>query len=178
MDRVIGLGHVGIYVRDLDRMVHLYRDVLGMTVTKRNEEAGLVFLSSDPLLSDHEIVLLKGRDDENGGRLIQQISLRVESLEALRRFRQRILDEGLKVEVIASHVSAIGVYFLDSEDNRTEVFWLTGRPCWVPTASPIDIDRPDADVLDDIDTEWARLRDVRIGGELPADVSADLRIPE
>ena len=30
MARVVGLGHVGIYVRDLERMVAFYRDVLGM----------------------------------------------------------------------------------------------------------------------------------------------------
>ena len=29
MARVLGLGHVGIYVRDLARMVAFYRDVLG-----------------------------------------------------------------------------------------------------------------------------------------------------
>jgi catechol-2,3-dioxygenase len=177
MDRVIGLGHVGIYVHDLDRMLHLYRDVLGMTVTKRNEAAGLAFLSSDPVLNDHEIVLLKGRD-AGQDKLVHQISLRVESLEALRRFRQRILKEGLSIEIVANHVSAIGVYFLDPEGNRTEVFWLTGRPCWVPTVVPIDIDRTDAEVLDDIDAEWAQRRDVRIGGDLPAGVGAELRIPE
>ena len=36
MARVIGLGHVGIYVRDLERMVAFYRDTLGMRVTKQN----------------------------------------------------------------------------------------------------------------------------------------------
>ena len=30
MARVTGLGHVGIYVRDLERMVAFYRDVMGM----------------------------------------------------------------------------------------------------------------------------------------------------
>ena len=47
MARVLGLGHVGIYVRDLDRMVAFYRDVMGMRVTKQNRRAGVVFLSAD-----------------------------------------------------------------------------------------------------------------------------------
>jgi len=34
MAAVIGLGHVGIYVRDLERMVGFYRDTLGMRITK------------------------------------------------------------------------------------------------------------------------------------------------
>ena len=48
MPRVTGLGHVGIYVRDLERMVAFYRDLLGMQVTKQNWRAGVVFLSADP----------------------------------------------------------------------------------------------------------------------------------
>ena len=39
MARVLGLGHVGIYVRDLSRMVAFYRDVLGMQITKQNWRA-------------------------------------------------------------------------------------------------------------------------------------------
>jgi catechol 2,3-dioxygenase-like lactoylglutathione lyase family enzyme len=48
MARVMGLGHVGIYVRDLERMVAFYRDVMGMQITKQNWRAGAVFLSADP----------------------------------------------------------------------------------------------------------------------------------
>ncbi len=47
MTRVVGLGHVGIYVRDLERMVAFYRDVMGMQVTKQNWRFGIVFLSAD-----------------------------------------------------------------------------------------------------------------------------------
>ena len=42
MARVLGLGHVGIYVRDLSRMVAFYRDVLGLTITKQNWRLGAV----------------------------------------------------------------------------------------------------------------------------------------
>ena len=45
MARVLGLGHVGIYVRDLSRMVAFYRDVLGFELTQRlGDEAA--FLSA------------------------------------------------------------------------------------------------------------------------------------
>jgi catechol 2,3-dioxygenase-like lactoylglutathione lyase family enzyme len=36
MARVVQLGHVGIYVRDLEKMVAFYRDFLGMQITKQN----------------------------------------------------------------------------------------------------------------------------------------------
>jgi catechol-2,3-dioxygenase len=164
MPRVTGLGHVGIYVRDLEGMVAFYRDLLGMQVTKQNWRAGIVFLSADPQAVDHEIALMRGRPAADGPTLIQQISMRVATLDDLRTFRRRLVADGYRIESVVNHASAIGCYFFDPEGNRTEVFWVTGRPCWVPTAHPIDIERPDADVLADVDRLWDELRDVPVGG--------------
>ena len=166
MPRVTGLGHVGIYVRDLERMVAFYRDLLGMQVTKQNWRAGVVFLSADPAAVDHEIALMRGRPDADDAKLIQQISLRVGSLDDLRAFRRRLVAEGYRVEGVVNHASAIGCYFFDPEGNRTEVFWVTGRPCWVPTANPIDIEQSDTAVLAEVDRVWHALRDVPVGGRM------------
>jgi catechol-2,3-dioxygenase len=165
MPRVTGLGHVGIHVRDLERMVAFYRDLLGMQITKQNWRAGAVFLSADPGSVDHEIALMRGRTagDE---KLIQQISMRVPSLDDLRAFRRRLVAEGYRIEGVVNHASAIGCYFFDPEGNRTEVFWITGRPCWVPTANPIDIEQPDDLVLAEVDRVWNELRHVPVGGRL------------
>ena len=136
MARVLGLGHVGIYVRDLERMVAFYRDVMGMRVTKQNRRAGVVFLSADPESVDHEIALMGGRPDPADPHLINQISMRVGSLDDLRVMRRRLVAEGYRIEGVVNHASAIGCYFFDPEGNRTEVFWVTGRPCWVPDRDP------------------------------------------
>jgi catechol-2,3-dioxygenase len=166
MARVTGLGHVGIYVRDLERMVAFYRDLMGMQVTKQNWRAGVVFLSADPEAVDHEIALMRGRPDEKDPHLIQQISMRVATLDDLRAFHRRLVREGYRIEGVVSHASAIGCYFLDPEGNRTEVFWVTGRPCWVPTVSPIDIEQSDDRVMAEVDRVWADLRHVPLGGRL------------
>jgi catechol 2,3-dioxygenase-like lactoylglutathione lyase family enzyme len=166
MARVIGLGHVGIYVRDLERMVAFYRDVLGMQVTKQNWRAGFVFLSADPEAVDHEIALIRGRTDMADPHLINQISMRVATLDDLRAFHGRLVAEGYRIDRVVNHASAIGCYFFDPEGNRTEVFWVTGRPCWVPTAHPIDIERPDEAVLAEVDRLWDELRHVPVGGQL------------
>src|SRR5881396_3443525 len=89
MPRVTGLGHVWIYVRDLERMVAFYRDVMGMRITKQNWRVGIVFLSADPDAVDHEIALMRGRPDATDPHLIQQISMRVASLDDLRAFHRR-----------------------------------------------------------------------------------------
>lgn len=166
MPRVTGLGHVGIYVRDLERMVAFYRDVLGMHVTKQNWRAGAVFLSANPEAVDHEIALMRGRPEEENPRLINQISMRVETLDDLRAFRRRLIADGYRIDVVANHGSAIGCYFFDPEGNRTEVFWVTGRACWVPNSDPIDIEQPDAAVLAEVDRVWERIGHVPMGGRL------------
>ena len=43
---------------------------------------------------------------------------------------------------------------------------MTGRPCWVPTVSPIDIEQSDEAVLAEVDRVWADLRHVPVGGRL------------
>jgi hypothetical protein len=62
-------------------MVAFYRDSLGMQVTKQNWQSGIVFLSADPEAVDHEIALIRGRPDSSDPHLINQISLRVATLE-------------------------------------------------------------------------------------------------
>ena len=164
MPYVRGLGHIGIYVSDLERMVAFYRDFLGMQVTKQNWQAGIVFLSADPEAVDHEIALMRGRPDSRDPHLINQISLRVATLEDLRTFYRRLVAEGYRVDQVVNHASALGCYFFDPEGNRTELFWVTGRPCWVPTAVPIDLEQPDEAIMAEVDRVWERLRRVPIGG--------------
>ncbi len=169
MPRVVGLGHIGIHVRDLDKMTAFYRDFLGMQITKQSPGRA-VFLSSDPERVDHEIALMTGRPTGEDPHLIQQISLRVNSLDDLRDFKRRIQAAGYTIDQIVTHLSAIGCYFFDPEGNRTEVFWLTGRPSWVMVGVPIDIDRPDDEIMATIDGVWEQTRHVAMG--TPPDAAA------
>lgn len=169
MARVVGLGHVGIYVRDLERMVAFYRDVMGMRVTKQNWRFGIVFLSADPEAVDHEIALVRGRPEGEDPQLIHQISLRVETLDDVRIFHRRLIREGYRIDEVVNHGSAIGCYFFDPEGNRTEVFWVTGRACWVPNADPIDIEQPNETILAEVDRVCEQLRHVPVGGRLESE---------
>lgn len=176
MAAVIGLGHVGIYVRDLERMAAFYRDTLGMRVTKQNWRAGIVFLSADPERADHEIALFRGRPDDADSRLINQISLRVATLDDLRAIYRRLTAAGLAIDAVVNHVSALGCYYFDPEGNRSEVFWVTGRACWVPIAHLIDIEQPDEAVLGEVDKLSERLRHVGMGERManePASLQLD-----
>jgi catechol 2,3-dioxygenase-like lactoylglutathione lyase family enzyme len=147
MGHVLGLGHVGIYVRDLERMVAFYRDFVGLTLTKQDWKWGIVFLSADPQAVDHEIALVRGRPENDDPHLIHQISLRVDTLDHLRQYHRRLVAEGYRIDQVVNHGSAIGCYFYDPEGNRTELFWVTGYPCWVPYADPIDLEQSDEEIM-------------------------------
>jgi catechol-2,3-dioxygenase len=133
-------------------------------------------LSTAPEKSDHEIALFRGRPEDADSRLINQISLRVATLDDLRLFHRRLVAAGLRIDGLVNHVSALGCYYFDPEGNRSEVFWVTGRACWVPIAHSIDIHRPDDVVLAEIDRLWERLRHVGIGERManePAGLQLD-----
>ena len=82
-----------------------YRDTMGMRVTKQNWRAGVVFLSADPESVDHEIALMAGRPDPADPHLINQISMRVGSLDDLRVMRRRLVSEGYRIEGVVNHAS-------------------------------------------------------------------------
>jgi catechol-2,3-dioxygenase len=170
-NKIVGLGHIGLYVHDLDKMTAHYRDVLGMQVTKQNQKAGIVFLSSEPKNADHEIALFKHKPSKlgiafDGGSPIQQISIRVLSLDDLRNHYRKLVAQGYRIDQVVNHVSAIGVYYYDPEDNRSEVYWVTGRNCWFPITEPIDIEQSNEAILAEVDRHWEKWRYVEMGAEV------------
>lgn len=161
--RVKGLSHVGIFVRDLQRMEAFYRDFMGMTVTKRDANGRAAFLSADPAKEDHEIALMKGRPEGEEPKLIQQISMEVDSLDDVKDFYSRAKAEGYTIQRVVSHASAVGCYFYDPEGNPCEVCWKTGYTSWAVTAEPVDLDQPNDAILAQVRAHWERTRDVPMG---------------
>ncbi|MBM3941331.1 MAG: hypothetical protein FJ316_00095 [SAR202 cluster bacterium] len=159
--KVLGLGHVGFYVKDLELMKDFYANFMGMTLTKVGPLGA--FFSADPEACDHEIALINGRPSLDDPHWIQQISMRVASLNDLRDFKRRIIQKGYQLDRIVSHASAIGCYFRDPEGNPTEVFWLTGITSWAQIGVPIDIDQPDEKVMADVRRSYEVVRNVAMG---------------
>jgi len=144
MPKVTGLGHVGIYVRDPKPMIEFYSDFLGMSVTDRGPDDWIVFLSANPAAEHHEFAMVRSEEHKS---VPQQISFRVASLADLRKFYAEILDRGFPVEMVVNHGNAIGCYFRDPEENVVEVYWQTGRAWPQPYADPIDLLKPEEELL-------------------------------
>ena len=90
--KVNGLGHIGFYVQDLELMKDFYANFIGMTLTKVSPTGA--FFSADPEACDHEIAMMTGRPSLDDPHWIQQISMRVDSLDDLRDFKRRIGEKG------------------------------------------------------------------------------------
>ena len=168
--KVNGLGHIGFYVKDLELMKEFYGNFMGMTLTKVGPLGA--FFSADPETCDHEIALINGRTSLDGPELIQQISMRVDTLDDLRDFKKRINEHGYTLERIVTHASAIGCYFKDPENNTTEVFWLTGHTSWAQIGIPIDIDQLDEAVMADVNRSFEVSQHVEMG-KAPSEETRD-----
>lgn len=136
-------SHIGIYVRDIDRMKSFYRDALGFFITDEGtlgEGQFLVFLSRDPK-EHHQIVLVSGRTQEQPDSTVNQISFKVADLPALQIFFAQINAQAVADLQCVTHGNAWSIYFLDPEGNRIEVY--TDTPWYVnqPLREPIDLEQ-------------------------------------
>ena len=139
------VSHVGLFVFDLDLMVEFFTQAFGLHITDRGVVRGtsrIAFLSRDPR-EHHQIVLVEGRTAPLGTRLLNQISLRVGTVEALRGALDRLeADPRITGIEPCNHGNAFSVYFLDPEQNRFEVF--ADSPFYVEQAiiNPLDLHQP------------------------------------
>jgi len=155
MPRVTGLGHVGLWVKDPQKMTEFYSDFLGMTVTDRAEDDRIVFLSAIPDEEHHELALAK-RDEVHND--VQQVSFRVGSIEDLLDFYKQIVERKYPIDRTVNHGIALGCYFNDPEGNRVEVYWPTGRDVPQPRGDLIDLGQSKEALIAEVDALPTRKR--------------------
>lgn len=144
------LTHVGLHVRDLEKSVAFYRDVLGLTVSDHDKGAGLVFLSSHPDDEHHEVLLTSGRNVPVDGRLIQQIAFRCTTLADVIGYWRRFMAQGVKILYTITHGNAISCYFMDPDDNICEVYWPTGLKARQGFLIGLDFNRGEDELIRDV----------------------------
>ena len=149
MPSVAGLGHVGIFTHDLFKMRDFYSRVMGLEITDEDtEDRGIVFMSSRPEEEHHEFVLMKGRDVQEGAKVIQQISFYVDALTELKDFHKVFKEEKVRIERTVSHGNAFGMYALDPEGNTIEIYYRTGFPVPQPCADAVNLEDDEQKLLE------------------------------
>lgn len=144
------LAHVVYYVRDLDRSVAFYRDVVGLEVSGRifNNRAAILTGGS----THHELLLIDAGDAEGplqGKRVgLYHVGWKIgDSIDDLRACYRRLQEMSCPIDGMSDHVVSQSIYLRDPDGNEVELFvdnpdvdWKTD-PRWMETpVRPLRLD--------------------------------------
>ena len=133
----VSIDHVNIYVRNAERSLHWYSDILGLHTQDLFNHPGTdtlraAFLACDPGHA-HDIALFEVGEDaalqEKGQVGLNHVAWRMGSLDDLKEIYQRLQDKGVPIHV-SDHTVSIGVYFSDPDGNGLEVYYELPRSEW------------------------------------------------
>lgn len=120
------LGHIALRVRDVDRAVQFYTDVLGLKL--KGQGRGVAFLGIRPDAS-HEVALFplpegaEGPDPQRVG--MYHMAWEMASFAELEQLHQRLQAHGARIVGYAD--SQCNVMFLDPDGNELEAIWEPSR---------------------------------------------------
>ena len=144
------LGHVVFYVRELERSVHFYTEVVGLN------EQGRIFGDRASLLSGgrthHELLLIEvgaAPGPAEGRRIgLYHVGWKIgTSLDELKAAYQRIMDAGYHVDGVSDHTISQSIYLRDPDGNEVELF----------------VDNPDFDWKNDNSWMEAPVKPLKLG---------------
>jgi len=157
MPKVNSLGHVGVHVRDIERSVAFYRNILGLQVSDRSPRGGVFMTAQDRAVEHHELLLAPGRNDEGDVHVLQQISFRCATLKDVKDFYKTFVDNHVPINRVVSHGNTVSVYAQDPDGNSVEVYWPSGVDVPQPFGKPMDLSKSEGEIrhqLNDILKEW------------------------
>jgi catechol 2,3-dioxygenase len=144
------LSHFGLYVTDVEKMVHFYKTLFGLVETDRGVgktfKAPLIFLSATPD-QHHQLVIAGGRPAEATFSTVMQLSFAVPSIQSLRDLKEKAVSLGATKLLPLNHGNALSVYFADPEGNTVEIY--IDMPFYItqPHGDPLDLTKDDATLL-------------------------------
>lgn len=134
-------SHAVLYVKDRERMLDFYRQVLGFEITDRGPmgDGGpeIIFMSQDPT-EHHQIAMAVTRQEEGASNSVNHFAFRVATFEEVSGLH-KVLSEMEGIDMMPlSHGNTLSVYFNDPEGNGIEVFWDTPWHVAQPQGKPWD----------------------------------------
>ena len=127
------LGHVVFYVKDLERSLAFYRDLLGFT------EVGQIFDGTAAALTSgrthHELLLIQVGDapgpPKGPRRGLYHIGIKVgDSLDELRSAKQELERAGVTIDGMSDHTVSQSLYLKDPDGNEVELYVDADESLW------------------------------------------------
>ncbi len=127
------LGHVVFYVRDLDRSLAFYRDLLGFREVGRTFGGAAAALTSGR--THHELLLIEvgqAPGPLSGRRLgLYHIGIKIgDSLDALRAAKAELERAGVAIQGMSDHKVSQSLYLVDPDGNEVEVYVDADPAIW------------------------------------------------
>ncbi|MDH5668129.1 MAG: VOC family protein [Nitrospira sp.] len=127
------LGHFVFYVRDLERSLAFYRDLLGF------QEVGRIFQGAAAALTSgrthHELLLIQVGEAPGppAGRRrgLYHIGIKVgDGLDALRAAKQELEQAGVTIDGMSDHTVSQSLYLRDPDGNEVELYVDADESVW------------------------------------------------
>lgn len=144
---IIRMNHAVLYVRDVQRSVDFYRDVLGFRVV--NEMPGrAAFLQAPASNNDHDLGLFAigpdAEDSRAGKRMVglYHVAWEVDTLDELERIAHKLAEAGALAGA-SDHGTTKALYAKDPDGLEFEVSWLVPADLLTPDVGmqtePLDL---------------------------------------
>jgi len=127
------LGHVVFYVKDLERSLGFYRDLLGF------KEVGRIFNGAAAALTSgrthHELLLIQVGDapgpPPGPRRGLYHIGIKVgDSLDELRQAKHELDQAGVAIDGMSDHTVSQSLYLKDPDGNEVELYVDADEALW------------------------------------------------
>lgn len=134
------LGHVVFYVKDLERSLGFYRDLLGF------KEVGRIFNGAAAALTSgrthHELLLIQVGDapgpPPGPRRGLYHFGIKVgDSLDELRQAKHELDQAGIAIDGMSDHTVSQSLYLKDPDGNEVELYVDADESIWKNNPSAV-----------------------------------------